>query len=261
MCKLSIITINYNNKNGLQKTIESVLSQSWKEFVYIIIDGGSTDGSKDLIIQHRDRINYWISEPDNGIYHAMNKGISVADGEYLLFLNSGDWLFSNNIIEKIYSHLNTSDIIYGDVMYINSEGKEWLHLSPTELSLYSLGYQWNSLPHQAMFIKKELFIKYGNYNEQFKIVADWAFYLKALFKYNASYKKINETITYYDFNGFSSKPENEPLQRKERKKVLATYFSNYDVLIKKQETLEAEVWKIEHSRIIKLLRKLRLLKF
>jgi glycosyltransferase involved in cell wall biosynthesis len=93
MPKLSIITINYNNLEGLQRTVESVVNQTWQEFEYIVIDGGSTDGSADFIESQSETIDYWVSEPDKGIYNAMNKGIAKASGEYLLFLNSGDHLF------------------------------------------------------------------------------------------------------------------------------------------------------------------------
>ena len=103
--KLSIITINYNNRDGLQKTIDSVVSQTYKNFEWIIIDGGSTDGSKELIEQYQDHCAYWCSEPDKGIYNAMNKGIEKAIGDYSLFLNSGDRLHDDTVIDKIVSFL------------------------------------------------------------------------------------------------------------------------------------------------------------
>ena len=107
--KLSIITINYNNKNGLQKTIDSVISQTFKDFEWIIIDGGSTDGSKELIEKYSQHITYWVSEPDKGIYNAMNKGIKVAKGEYLFFLNSGDYLVQPNTINQIFTQSPNTD--------------------------------------------------------------------------------------------------------------------------------------------------------
>src|SRR6478735_1115877 len=114
--QLSIITINYNNLQGLQKTIESVVSQSFKDFEYIIIDGGSTDGSKVLIEKYSESITYWVSEKDNGIYPAMNKGIQVANGEYLLFLNSGDWFYENTTLSMAIPMLRPFDIVYGNTM-------------------------------------------------------------------------------------------------------------------------------------------------
>lgn len=103
MPKLTIITINLNNKAGLQTTIDSVIAQTYKDFEWIIIDGGSTDGSKELIEKYTNYIKYWVSEPDKGIYNAMNKGIKVAEGEYLQFLNSGDSLFSNSVLSDIFT--------------------------------------------------------------------------------------------------------------------------------------------------------------
>ena len=100
--KLSIITINLNNKEGLQKTIESIVNQTFRDYEFIIIDGGSNDGSIDVIELYKENITYWISEPDKGIYNAMNKGISIAKGEYYYFLNTGDRLISNDVLEKIF---------------------------------------------------------------------------------------------------------------------------------------------------------------
>ena len=110
--KISIITVNYNNLEGLQRTFNSVFNQTWKEFEYVVIDGGSTDGSKELIEKYNDKIDYWVSESDNGIYNAMNKGIKKAKGEYLLFLNSGDNLFNHTVLEENHSVIKEMDLIY-----------------------------------------------------------------------------------------------------------------------------------------------------
>jgi len=112
--KLSIITVNLNNAEGLRKTIESVVSQTYTDYEYIIIDGGSTDGCVEIIKQYEDKITYWVSEPDKGIYNAMNKGILKAKGEYCQFLNSGDWLIKESILHDIFSILPIADIIYGN---------------------------------------------------------------------------------------------------------------------------------------------------
>ena len=112
--KLSVITINFNNRDGLRKTIESVVNQTFKDFEYIIIDGGSTDGSVDVIKEYADRIDYWVSEPDKGIYNAMNKGIDVAKGEYCIFMNSGDCFYVNDVYENVFRELDGVDIIIGD---------------------------------------------------------------------------------------------------------------------------------------------------
>ena len=117
---LSIITINRNNAAGLRKTIESVVSQTYTDFDYIIIDGASTDESVDVIKEYADRITYWVSEPDTGIYNAMNKGILKANGEYCLFLNSGDWLYDNDVLNDVFSISPTEDIVYGNDVFIGA---------------------------------------------------------------------------------------------------------------------------------------------
>ena len=122
--QLSIITINYNNGDGLQRTIESVIKQNFKSYEYIVIDGGSTDKSIDVIKRNKNHINYWISEPDTGIYNAMNKGIRKATGEYLIMINSGDVLVNEDVLDTVFKKNNNSDIIYGDVLW-NDNGVEY----------------------------------------------------------------------------------------------------------------------------------------
>lgn len=119
--KLSIITINYNNRDGLQHTIESVINQTSHEFEYIIIDGGSTDGSVDIIKQYTNQIDYWVSEPDRGIYHAMNKGIDIAKGEYCIFMNSGDLFHNTSSIKDSINHLDGTDIVNGNTFFPHGE--------------------------------------------------------------------------------------------------------------------------------------------
>ena len=132
MQKLSIITINYNNFEGLNRTLKSVINQNLKNFEYIVIDGGSTDGSKELIEKYADKISYWVSEPDRGIYHAMNKGIVKASGEYLLFMNSGDLFYNNFILNEVIDDISKYDLIYFDIL-IRDGNKEYPKVSPKNL--------------------------------------------------------------------------------------------------------------------------------
>lgn len=125
MPKLSIITVNLNNREGLRKTIESVICQSFSDYEYIIIDGGSTDGSKELIELYQNKVTYWISETDKGIYNAMNKGIKTGKGDYCLFLNSGDWLVNSTVIEKEFSDSKQADIIYGNTIFSKIDGSNY----------------------------------------------------------------------------------------------------------------------------------------
>ena len=119
--KLSIITINFNNRNGLEKTIESVTSQTCKDFEWIIIDGGSTDGSRELVEKKQKYITYWCSEPDSGIYNAMNKGIKKAKGDYCFFLNSGDRLHDKDVMMNVLGELDGTDFVSGNVWCVNDQ--------------------------------------------------------------------------------------------------------------------------------------------
>ena len=112
--RLSVITINMNNRKGLERTIKSVVCQIFADFEYIVIDGASVDGSADVIREYADKIHYWISEPDTGIYNAMNKGILQAKGDYCLFLNSGDALYTTTVLEEVFNQNFSEDIIIGN---------------------------------------------------------------------------------------------------------------------------------------------------
>jgi glycosyltransferase involved in cell wall biosynthesis len=217
MIKLSIITINYNNINGLQKTIESVLNQTYTNYEYIIIDGGSSDGDKEIIEKYSDKISYWVSEKDKGIYNAMNKGIKQARGEYCLFLNSGDYFVNENVLQKFLNNTNKEDLLYGDV--ITDKGLISYNKKLTFVDLF-LG----TICHQAVFIKTILFKKYGLYDESLTIVADWSFFLKVILIEKCSYKYINEILCKYDYNGISSNPKFSTELYKQRETVLKSMF-------------------------------------
>ena len=197
--KLSIITVNLNNRNGLQKTIDSVVSQTFRDFEWIVIDGGSTDGSKELIEQYTDHFAYWVSEPDKGVFNAMNKGIKVAKGDYLQFLNSGDWLYNQNALERCFSHIFDADVVYGDMGICSSNTIRIRKYSPKLSFNYLLGY---SLGHCATFHKREI-LQEELYDEKLKMVADWKFYLIQALK-NRKFEHLDETVSCFDTSGISS---------------------------------------------------------
>jgi glycosyltransferase involved in cell wall biosynthesis len=217
--KLSIITVNKNNAAGLRKTIESVVCQTYKDFEYIIIDGASTDESTDIIKKHSEGINYWISEPDNGIYYAMNNGIRIASGEYCLFLNSGDYLFSDSILEKAFNHDFFEDIVYGDWINENHLEQRIVIKFDFKLSLLFFLEKTNSISHQNSFIKKNLLIKLSLYRLDFKIASDLAFFVEALYKYGATFRYIPIAISVYNRSGTSSDPKNIALLYNERNRI------------------------------------------
>ena len=228
--KLSIITVNLNNKDGLQKTIDSVVSQTFKDYEWIVIDGGSTDGSRELIEQYADHFAYWVSEPDKGVYNAMNKGIRVAKGEYLQFLNSGDWLVDETALERCFSHGFTADIAFGDQYFVHPEGKRHKSSFPKLLTFKFL-FQ-SSLGHSASFIKRELF-QIEQYDESFKIVSDWAFFVKMMLD-DRKFVNINETVTCYDLSGISS--TNIELRTQERNFVIERFVP---------DAIAGDYWKME----------------
>jgi glycosyltransferase involved in cell wall biosynthesis len=181
----------------------SVLKQVNREFEYIVIDGASEDESVNVIKENQEKLTYWESKTDNGIYHAMNKGIDKANGEYLLFLNSGDSFLNEFVIAEIVPRLAFSDLIYGNLL-VNKEGKLIDHLFPAKLTFKY--FLTKSLPHPCTFIRKQLFDKVGYYNEHLKIVSDWEFFAKAVCLFNCTYEHLNSTISVIDTDGISRNP-------------------------------------------------------
>lgn len=220
--RLSIITVNRNNEAGLKKTIASVIAQSYSNFEFIVIDGASTDSSTSVIRENEGYLKYWVSEPDNGTYHAMNKGIKAAGGEYCLFLNSGDYLLDNKVLERVFGLMLNADIISGDVLKIRPNNKFRRVSSPQSVSLHKLCI--HSLPHQASLIRRSLFDEIGNYSENYRIVSDWEFFLKALVMHEKSYQHISMDISYFRIGGVSSSKENFELAYRESHDCLKRLF-------------------------------------
>ena len=213
--RYSIITINYNDKEGLSRTIKSVINQTSKDFEYIVIDGGSTDGSVDIIKQNADHINYWVSEKDKGVYNAMNKGIAQAKGDYLVFMNSGDCFHMPDVLTLMSDY--QEDIICGKVFKGNTTIPSG-HYKPT-ITLVDL--MRGSLPHQAMFIKRELMVKHP-YDENYKILSDWKFCIQALVFDNCTFRNSDVVVADYDISGIST--NSNGLLAKEREIILKELF-------------------------------------
>ena len=236
MPQLSIITINYDNAKGLEKTINSVVEQSFQDFEYLVIDGGSNDDSVNVIKQE-SRINYWVSEKDGGIYDAMNKGIMKATGHYLLFLNSGDYL-CENVLQSIFNQNHTHDIVYGN-MKINWGGSKVTEgFMPDQITIEHMVK--DTLWHPVSFIKKDLFNKFGLYNTNYKIVADYDFFFKTIIIKKVSTLHLNAFISEYNVEGLSSTPSNKEKEKIERLQVLNSYLPyeklhSFDYLLNEQK--------------------------
>jgi glycosyltransferase involved in cell wall biosynthesis len=223
MPKLSIITINLNNAEGLQKTMESVFAQTFTDYEYIIIDGGSTDGSVDEIKKYQNKLVYWVSEKDKGIYNAMNKGIIKASGDYVMFMNSGDYLHGDNTLNEIFEKSDGEDIIYGDAISLNDKDEVKRVITYPERLTFK-HFLTKTIHHTSCIIKTDLFKKYGLYNEENKIVSDWEFFIKAICLYHVSYKYLNFAFSCFKDDGISSLPENRELKLAEKQKVFSRFF-------------------------------------
>lgn len=224
--KLSIITINRNNAAGLEKTMLSVASQTYKEFEYIVIDGASTDDSveviKRLAPQFGERLK-WISEPDKGIYNAMNKGIRMATGEYIQILNSADCLAANNVVERMLAELerqNNLSIIYGNMIKCFPDGHKLTDKCFAGKKITMLGMFTGTLNHNPAYICRDLFEKYGYYDENLKIVSDWKWYLQAIILGGENPKYVDLDVTLFDMTGISENAESKENIKHERKSVL-----------------------------------------
>ena len=195
--KISVVTVCYNAVQTLEKTMLSVLNQTYPDVEYIIIDGGSTDGTVDIIKKYADRLAYWVSEPDKGIYDAMNKGIKVATGDFLYFLGADDLLISNDIFLKVCRHFrSTNTIYYGDVCFVPSQMRYGFKISKKNLCL-------KNIPHQAIFYPKLVFQNYC-YDLSFIALADYYLNLQCFFDKRYSFEYLHEIIANYQEGGFSA---------------------------------------------------------
>ncbi|TGK24547.1 glycosyltransferase [Leptospira yasudae] len=227
--KVSIITINFNDHKGLEKTILSVRSQSFKDYEHIIIDAASKDGSVDVIQKYKDGISKWVSEKDKGIYDGQNKGILAAKGEYCLFLNSGDFLANSTVLADVFSKDSDADFIYGDMLIDYGNGIIKYGKSPEDLDLYFLSY--GVLWHCVTFIRRSLFKKYGIYDLSYKIAADVDFFLKAIGAGGANWEYVPKPISQFNTFGFGSNPKNQRLLEEERERMRQTHLSSSAIIL------------------------------
>lgn len=270
MAKLSVITINLNNASGLQKTIESILGQTYEDIEYVIIDGASSDGSIDVIEQcvktsdqaPKNIINYWKSEPDSGIYNALNKGLSKATGEYCLFLNSGDSLRSNSILSELFRDNHEEDIIYCNAVFTKDGNDVFNYILPEQLSLYFLYF--HSICHQSTLIKRSLFDKIGFYNENNKITSDWEFMFKSFYSNSCTFKHLPFFLSNYEMGGISVLDEERTAFERDRflnsvfpEKIKADYLhfkaQEENPLIKSGNKLKTGIMKRASILFIKIL--------
>lgn len=235
--KLSIITINFNNAIGLQKTINSIADQTYCEYEHVIIDGDSADESVAIIqkYDYEQRSNAmrtatpvirWTSQPDKGIYNAMNKGVRMAQGEYVLMLNSGDYFVDNHVLEKILPLLDGTDIVQGNIVE-EHDGKICANQGYGSSEITIIDIMRGNFLHQASFCRRDLFERYGYFDESYSIEADKKFFMICLGIHNASFKYVNVNVANFDRTGISSVTSGPWYQKheEERKRVLHELFS------------------------------------
>lgn len=237
---LSIITINFNNANGLLRTIQSVKNQTYEDYEFVVIDGNSTDGSSEVIKAKKELLSKVVVEPDRGIYDAMNKGIELSTGSFLLFLNSGDCLNgAEALADFIKAPEFEGDIIYGDYKF-DKGGKQFPN------SLYDAYFVKTSLPHQSTLFKAEVFDQMGGYDLQFPMSADRAFYIKCYLSKKFRFKHIPQYLTLFDLSGISNDPDQRGSKLAEDERMLRhCYGDKYD------EMKDQIAWELEQRRIPK----------
>lgn len=220
----SIITVCLNNEQGIARTSESIRTQTYKNFEWIVIDGNSKDSSV-AVARQNPSLTHLLSEPDDSIYHAMNKGIALAQGKYYLFLNSGDWLYTDTVLAEAATQLK-GDLVAGwlTVIYPDRFNKtpKLRRLDLQDVRKKFLYHR--TLHHQATFIKSNLFQRYGVYDQEYKIYGDWDFFLRVINK-GASLEFIKTCIANYTFDGISSTELGTELSRKEIRKIRKRHFS------------------------------------
>ncbi len=223
---LSIVTVNYNNAAGLLATIESVVAQQQTEVEFLVIDGGSTDESLQHIKANAKYIHLYCSEPDKGVYDAMNKGIALARGHYIIFLNSGDTFYNAQVLKTVWPALQTKTVpvLYGKPNLVFNNGRQEVLESQPETM--NLSFLMNStLNHQSAFILKACLIEYGCYHLNYKYVADYEFFLKVYLKQANAFEALPHVIANYKLDGMSSKPENTLAIQHERQLIQLQFFT------------------------------------
>lgn len=281
---LSIITINYNNAQGLAKTLKSVLTQTNTQFEHVVVDGASTDNAVEIIQQYEKDATArgikvaWVSEKDKGIYNAMNKGIKMTSGEYIQILNSGDCLAADTVVNNMLAALKEKE--YPEILYGNMlKTVDWKTYqrdncgANSEYTPNSFLYFYNgTLNHDCAYIKRFLFDMFGYYNEEMKICSDWEWYVRAIVLGNISPIYVNIDVTIFDMNGVSeSAGTNKHIIQQERSEYLASAFpkaviNDYNkyafVLLQYQRLKKYHIWGLVRfiERVLFKLEKWRILR-
>lgn len=208
--RFSVITVNYNNCEGLRRTIDSVLCQDYTDYEYIVIDGGSTDGSAEMIGQHTRQLAYWVSEPDGGVYEGMNKAMAVAHGEHCIFMNSGDEFYSPTVLSEVARLGSAYDLGVGCSLSISNGKPGSIVVPPAEQSL--LFWENYSVIHQAAFMRTSMLRERG-YDTTYRIVADWKYMFTEFLTREYRYVSFPITICKFEGGGMSDDADRRNAER------------------------------------------------
>jgi glycosyltransferase involved in cell wall biosynthesis len=226
MKKFSIITVCRNEEASIRSTCESIVSQKYQNFEWVVIDGASTDGTLKILNEYSGAIHHLVSEPDAGIYNAMNKGAAIASGDYLIFMNGGDRFASSDVLDAVAQCPDTY-LIVGELEFADDGG---VRTFPSQLNS---GYlRRNMLPHQATFFHRSIFECFGYFNESFKIAGDYEFFVRIIRKNKVSYQHISKILAIFSGGGMSSTSHQRALRKSENHRVRWKYFFGYRFSLK-----------------------------
>lgn len=235
---VTIVTVCRNEKN-IRYTCESIVNQTWGNYEWIVVDGASTDGTLEVIKEYEDYIDELVSEPDTGVYGAMNKGIRKANGEWIIFMNGGDQFHDFYVLERIFKDREyKSDVLYGDEERFDKYGKSYIYTLPSVIPAYFMCYR--SFAHQAMFYRKELFTRYGLYDESYKISGDSEKNTQLL-QQGVDFLKIDYVVSSYMLDGLSNDEDYSRILEEEQKRRRLKYFSEKDVELYKNGMKKSSV--------------------
>jgi len=199
---VSVITVCLNSVKSIEQTIKSVINQNYNNIEYIVIDGLSTDGTMDIINKYRNHIAYCVSEKDNGIADAFNKGFLVSKGRWIAYLNAGDVYYNNKAIDNLMVRSDKNDIIYGGLESFKKHNKESNYYYPSDVCK-DIDWLKEAIPHQACIVSREVFNKIGLFDTEMKLAMDYELFLRAHIS-GFKFKAIHEIITHIDINGVSA---------------------------------------------------------
>lgn len=254
--KISVVTVCLNAKDTIEETLLSVFNQTFKDIEVIVIDGASKDGTLESINKYKDKISHFVSEPDNGIYDAMNKGIKLATGEFICFLNADDIFYDNTVLEKVEKKLVQNPeckFLFGDAEYISKEGSKFVSYEniKNEFSII-----FDNICHQSIFYHKSLFEQFGLYSDKYKIYADWDFNINCLAKNKVKAIYLQAIICKFQLGGTCSNPESKKIYKKEKQLLIEKYYPEYKCLINTNDFIRSRLGFIYKSFFKKIIDKI-----